>query len=307
MTKLPWFQFWGRDFFEDERVKLMSNAQIGMYLKLLQHQWIEGSVPLNIADSSSMDLHHAGHDFELANQELATVLASCFTPTKNGKRLLNARMEKIRREQEETYQLNQSRASKAGQASVLARQLNSSSTQVQHKLNSSSTQAQLKRNSKSTNQKQTQTQTETQKETLNQTETQKDEEVKSTSEGATLPALATSRSADTWEAYRRAYTERYQVEPVRNASVNAILLKFVGAVGQEEAPMIAAFYLQHNEAFYVKKRHPVSLLLHDATGLRTQWATGVKATTGEAKNAEFKDNVVEQVKRIEALRQGERT
>jgi len=138
-------------------------------------------------------------------------------------------------------------------------------------------------------------------------ETKKVKRVKSTSEGATLPALATSRSADTWEAYRRAYTERYQVEPVRNASVNAILLKFVGAVGQEEAPMIAAFYLQHNEAFYVKKRHPVSLLLHDATGLRTQWATGVKATTGEAKNAEFKDNVVEQVKRIEALRQGERT
>ena len=71
MTKLPWFQFWGRDFFEDERVKLMSNAQIGMYLKLLQHQWIEGSVPLNIADSSSMDLHHAGQCPAVRHQPLA--------------------------------------------------------------------------------------------------------------------------------------------------------------------------------------------------------------------------------------------
>lgn len=112
---------------------------------------------------------------------------------------------------------------------------------------------------------------------------------------------------EAWNAYENAYTSRYGVHPVRNKTINSILKQVVVRLGINEAPLVAAFYLSHNDPFYVRKRHPVGLLLQDAESLRTQWATGTKATTGEMKNAEFKDNVVEQVKRIEALRQGERT
>ena len=43
--KLPWFPFYGYLFFDDEAVKLMDDAGVGRYLRLLWHQWIHGSVP----------------------------------------------------------------------------------------------------------------------------------------------------------------------------------------------------------------------------------------------------------------------
>ena len=114
---------------------------------------------------------------------------------------------------------------------------------------------------------------------------------------------ALPRSAETYESYRAAYHGRYGVNPVRNQKVNSLLCKLVEHLGVE-APQVAAFYLTHNNPFYVAKRHPVNLLLADAEGLRTQWATNTKATTSEARNAEQKDDINEQVKRVEALLQG---
>ena len=109
-----------------------------------------------------------------------------------------------------------------------------------------------------------------------------------------------------WNAYSLAYEERYGVLPVRNQQTNSMCCTLVKKLGGKDAPLVAAFYLTHNDPFYVKKRHPVNLLLADAEGLRTQWATGTKATTSEAKQAELKDSVVEQAKRVEALLQGRR-
>ena len=87
-----------------------------------------------------------------------------------------------------------------------------------------------------------------------------------------------------------AYQRRYRVPPVRNKSVNTFLCSVVDQLGAREAPHVAAFYLTHNDPFYMRTRHPPSLLARDAGGLRTQWATGMKATTGEAKEAERHDN-----------------
>ena len=41
-----------------------------------------------------------------------------------------------------------------------------------------------------------------------------------------------------------------------------------------EAPEVAAFYVRHNAALYVRAGHAVDLLLRDAEKLRTEWATG---------------------------------
>lgn len=108
----------------------------------------------------------------------------------------------------------------------------------------------------------------------------------------------------TWQAYSAAYEQRYSVAPVRNSRVNGMLARFIEAMPKDEAPQVASFYITHNDPYYVRNRHPVNMLLQHAEGLRTQWATGTKATTGEAKQAEFKDSVIEQVKRVEALMQG---
>lgn len=104
-----------------------------------------------------------------------------------------------------------------------------------------------------------------------------------------------------WIAYAHAYFARYGVDPVRNAGVNAMLGKLVDKLGADDAPYVAAFYLTHNDPYYVKKRHPPNLLLQDAEGLRTQWATGVKATTSEGRHAEFADNVAGKIRRVQQI------
>lgn len=104
--------------------------------------------------------------------------------------------------------------------------------------------------------------------------------------------------APTWDRYAEAYRTRYSVDPVRNARVNSQLAQLVTRLGQEEAPQVAAWYLTHNRPLYVQARHPVSLLLRDAEGLHTEWRSGVKATSSEARNAELKDNVIGQAERV---------
>ena len=113
-------------------------------------------------------------------------------------------------------------------------------------------------------------------------------------------SAATAKGAAVWEAYAAAYEIRYGVVPVRNAKTNALLCQLVDRLGAEEAPQVARFYLAHNKPFYVSARHPANLLVQDAEGLRTQWATGVKATTREAQSAEQTDNVREQYNRVMA-------
>lgn len=49
--KAPAFQFYPKDFLSDERVRLMSNTELGVYIKLLCLCWLEGSLP---ADHSSL-------------------------------------------------------------------------------------------------------------------------------------------------------------------------------------------------------------------------------------------------------------
>lgn len=89
-----------------------------------------------------------------------------------------------------------------------------------------------------------------------------------------------------WQAYAAAYELRYGVEPVRNAKVNGQLAQLVQRLGAVEAPPVAAHYVRHNKTFYVAKKHPVDLLLADAEGLRTEWATNRTVTDTEARQAD---------------------
>ncbi|EGQ60388.1 Replication protein 15 [Acidithiobacillus sp. GGI-221] len=77
----------------------------------------------------------------------------------------------------------------------------------------------------------------------------------------------------TWEAYSQAYQKRYGTEPVRNQKVNGQLSNLVKRLGQDEAPAVAAFFVNHNGLFYVRGMHQVDLLLRDAEKLRTEWVT----------------------------------
>lgn len=110
--------------------------------------------------------------------------------------------------------------------------------------------------------------------------------------GEILPKAKPEKSAssEVWESYRGAYLKRYGEEPTRNARVNGQLAQFVGRLSREEAPLVAEFYLSHNDSFYVKSLHPVGMLLRDAEALRTQWARGRAVTGADAREVERKQS-----------------
>lgn len=91
-----------------------------------------------------------------------------------------------------------------------------------------------------------------------------------------------SGTGETWMAYSEAYFNRYGTEPVRNATVSSQIVQFVKRIGETESPHVAAFFLTHNDAFYVKQMHAVGLLLKDAEKLRTEWATQSQMTHTKA-------------------------
>ncbi len=107
---------------------------------------------------------------------------------------------------------------------------------------------------------------------------------KPSSPGATAPDE--KPTVATWEAYSKAYLGKYGVAPVRNRSVNGQLAQFVGKLGAEESPLVAAFYLTHKNGFYVSAMHPVSLMLRDAEKLRTECVTGRQTTLTQGQQAD---------------------
>jgi hypothetical protein len=93
-------------------------------------------------------------------------------------------------------------------------------------------------------------------------------------------------SAETWDAYSDAYRCRYNADPVRNATVNGQLAQLVGRLGADEAPHVAAWYVGHQNRYYVGSGHSVGALLRDCEKLRTEWATGRQSTSMQAIQAD---------------------
>lgn len=276
MADLPYFPFYPADWISSPRIMCLTLAQQGAYMRLLCACWMSG-------DCSLPDDHQklsmiSGLPVEEV-QTLGPFLGP--HPTKTG----HITNERLMKEWEKAHWISDMR-SQAGKKSGKSRR-----TSVQQKHEQSS-------NKIPTNSDKSEVRSQTHN---------SESEVRSQKSEVKIPVSASphgnGKSVETWESYKNAYVKRYGVEPVRNQQGSAMLCKLIDKIGQD-APSVAAFYLTHNDQFYVRKRHPINLLLGDAEGLRTQWATGVKATSVEAKNAEVKDNVVEQVKRVEALMKG---
>lgn len=91
---------------------------------------------------------------------------------------------------------------------------------------------------------------------------------------------------ETWAAYCDAFFNRYGTMPVRNKTVNCQVKNFVQRLGFVESPAVAAFYVQHPQAFYVKSKHQFGIALKDAEGLRTEWATNRTITDTQARQGD---------------------
>jgi hypothetical protein len=97
---------------------------------------------------------------------------------------------------------------------------------------------------------------------------------------------ASTLTGETWNAYESAYERRYGTKPVRNATVNAQVANFVKRLGGTEAPAVAAFYVSHNNRFYVQTMHSAGAMAKDAEKLRTEWATSTRVTETKAREAD---------------------
>ncbi len=91
---------------------------------------------------------------------------------------------------------------------------------------------------------------------------------------------------ETFKSYASAYWDRYQTEPVVNAKVRSQIKQFCQRIAGDEAPQVAAFYVTHQSAFYVRKCHDVGSLLADAEKLRTEWATNRQVTDTQSRQAD---------------------
>ena len=87
---------------------------------------------------------------------------------------------------------------------------------------------------------------------------------------------------DAWNAYADAYFNRYGTEAVRNAKANSLCKQLVERLGKTEAPHVAAFFVNINDAFYIKKCHGLEWLIKDCEAIRTQWATNTAMTSTKA-------------------------
>lgn len=106
-------------------------------------------------------------------------------------------------------------------------------------------------------------------------------------------------TAETWKAYSAAFLQRWQVSPKWNATVGGQLANFVKRIGREDAPLVAHFYLSHNDRGYVKNMHPVGWMLKDAEKLYAEWKSGRPITQIQAVTVEKASNYASMLQRID--------
>jgi uncharacterized protein YdaU (DUF1376 family) len=96
-VKSPAFQFYPADFLNDENVVLMTNQEIGCYVKLICYCWREGSIPADVSKIAKL----CGEDGS-AMAQLWLSIKSCFSSAKNDDtRLVHPRLEEERKKQAE--------------------------------------------------------------------------------------------------------------------------------------------------------------------------------------------------------------
>ncbi len=107
--KSPAFQFYPAEFLADENVLLMSNQEIGCYVKLMCVCWRQGSIPSDINKIAKLCSENGS-----AMAQLWTAIKPCFNlDEKNPLRLIHPRLEKEKAKQKE-FKIERSSSGKRG-------------------------------------------------------------------------------------------------------------------------------------------------------------------------------------------------
>jgi uncharacterized protein YdaU (DUF1376 family) len=104
---MPW---WPRDFAADEHVLLMTMEAEGVYRRLLDHQWLHGSIPDDLDQLAALCKQMPVKRF----RALWLSVVPCFVPVVDQPgRLVNQRLERVRAEAE-AYRAAKARGGRAG-------------------------------------------------------------------------------------------------------------------------------------------------------------------------------------------------
>lgn len=278
MAKLPYFPFFPADWLSSPTIQCATLEEQGAYVRILCACWLSNDCTVK-DDSSTLSKLSGLPEHSLTFVRSVLVQHPSIEGHLTNKRLLDE-FKKAQRFIAQKVQAGK-KSGKSRRTSVRSNSTNETGTSVRNHIHNSSSSSSS--------------------EVISQKHIQIEEKNKKILSASTSVERHQAKTVEVWRDFRAAYHDRYHVDPVRNMQVNAMLSKLVDRLGKDDAPHVAAFYLRHNNPYYVQKRHPVNLLLQDAEGLRTQWATGVKATTGEARNLETMDNMQGQHDRVMKL------
>ena len=90
-----------------------------------------------------------------------------------------------------------------------------------------------------------------------------------------------------WEAYEKAYVNRYGTQPIRNAKANSFCKNIFEQIGLELALQIVVHYVESNDQFYVRSFHPLGLCVANLQKLCTEFKTGTIVTGKDARRIEL--------------------
>ena len=266
--KQPSMPFFVSDYLSNTDVLLMSLAERGLYTHLLFRQWQDGRPKF---DTRKLSILCACSEAEF-NEQWEGIKHKF--ETEDG-RIYNRRAEEVKSEYTRIRGMRSAAGNKGG-----------SKTQAKLKQTSKQNIKQTASKTLSKNQPPVQSSPVQSFPVLSNPVQTAEKEPKPKIPATKTKSLSRAASADTWDAYAKAYLTRYGVEPTRNRQVNSLLKQFIERVPLEEAPAIASFYLTHPNAFYLRSSHSVKLLLNDAEKLRTEWQTGRKVTGQKARQDE---------------------
>lgn len=142
--KVPFMPLYGFDYYGDEKVQLMTDKQDAWFHRLLWHQWVHGSVPIDEQSARKI----ARPEFGTRAKEWADffIMFGELFPAIDGYRGQNTRLEEVREKHLSDTEKRRHKARIAGLASAEARRKKDAS------LNSSSTQAEPQRTNQNQNQ-----------------------------------------------------------------------------------------------------------------------------------------------------------
>jgi hypothetical protein len=95
-------------------------------------------------------------------------------------------------------------------------------------------------------------------------------------------------------AYKKAYFDRYGIQPVWSVKENSLAKKLIASIGLDEAKQLAEYYPNYRDRFHEQKKHPFALLVSQLDQVRV-------ASNGKAALPDYGNPYTKQLKELERI------